>query len=332
MSSTVPRIALCLLAGFLAAACSSIPTAQPDRAALSARKAKAEKLTRNGALAAALVQWRIIESMDPGDPVAPKKRRAIESKIESRAKLRFEKGRQAVAKRRVNIARREFLAALAIDPSHEEAIEQLRIMELRRVRKNRPRVSTPYPQPNAVAVAKNPTPIEKAPAPKAKARAAPPPKIATAAKTNDRAAKKRTSESLRRAMGLAEKGAFLDSIAYFRKHLATFPDDTEAKRLLVSSQREVGIALYNNGKLRESLGHLEASAGSNKAVAAALADAKGRLAQAAYEKGIKAFSQDVGQAIAFWEETLDYDPTHARAKSYLSRAYKIQETLNSLVQ
>jgi hypothetical protein len=67
-------------------------------------------------------------------------------------------------------------------------------------------------------------------------------------------------------------------------------------------------------------------------VEAALSDAKSRLAQEAYEKGVRVFRQDVEMAIALWEQTLAYDPGHVKAKSYLDRAYKIQQSLNSLAQ
>ena len=324
------RIPAILVAGFLAVSCSSftIPTEQPDERAFATRKAKAEKLTRKGALAAALVQWHILESMSRGDPSIAKRRRAVEDRIERQAKLHFEKGQKAASKRQTNRARREFLATLAIDPSHEGAIEHLRAMELKLVRRNRPRITTPSPQPTIAKAAKKPAPAKKKPTA--------PAKVAVVAEANDQTATRVTSESLQQAMGLAEKGAFLASIPYFREHLVAYPEDTEAKRLLATSHREVGITLYNSGKLRESLNHLEASAGQAQAadnvIVMAVADAKGRLAQAAYEKGIRAFRQNVEQAITFWEETLKYNPAHLRAKSYLSKAYKIQKTLNSLVQ
>lgn len=324
------RIPAILMAGFLAASCSSfsIPTEQPDQRAFAERKAKAEKLTRKGALAAALVQWRILESMNRGDPSITTRRRAVEDRIERKAKLHFEKGQKAAGKRQTRTARREFLATLAVDPSHPGAIEQLRTMELTRVRNNRPRITTPSPQPAIAKAAKNPASAKKKPTA--------PAKVAEVGKSNDRNAARLDSKSLQQAMGLTEKGAFLESIPHFRKHLATYPEDAEAKRLLATSHREVGITLYNDGKLRESVNHLEASEGqaqvSDNAAAMALADARGRLAQAAYEKGIRAFRQNVEQAIAYWEETLKYNPTHRRAKAYLNRAYKIQKTLNSLVQ
>ncbi len=360
----VERIPAILLAGLMMSSCSGFDAGNeakgPDKAAIAARKAKAKNLTRKGDLAAALVQWQILETVDRSNSANTKKRRALEAKIKKRAAIHYERGRKALSKRKTKSARQAFLATLALDPGHEDAIEQLRTLELRRVRRNRPKIATPDPKPGvpyvAVQAAKSnkPSTAERQASPKkatpAQAPATPrksaaAPAEVTSGKTTTTAAKIDTetkasdasnSEALQRAMGLAEKGAYLDSIPHLRKHLSEFPKDTKAQNLLAMSHREVGIALYNNGDLRESLSHLEASSGfasaSDAAVAAALADAKDRLAKTAYENGIRVFRSDVKQAIAYWEETLNYDPAHAKAKSYLARAYKIQETLNSLAK
>lgn len=308
---------------------STMPGQQPDQAAFAARRTAAEKLTRRGDLAEAVVQWKVLETLAGHDPELARKRRAVEAEAKRRAESHFDKGTKALAKRRPKEARREFLTVLAFDPTHQDAIEQLRKMEVKQIRRDRPKIASPMPRiangkKTAVAAkAEAPTkktPIKKAPAPQAMQQQAKRPK----------------SESLERAVGLAKQGDYLASIPFFQNHLSQFPADDKATSLLAASHREVGIALYNRGKLEESLSHLEASASYGKpvdaAVKAALTDAKGRLAQQAYEKGVRVFRQDVELAIALWEQTLTYDPTHIKAKSYLDRAYKIQQSLNSLTQ
>ncbi|MDH3913906.1 MAG: hypothetical protein OEU09_21710 [Rhodospirillales bacterium] len=321
---------------FVTAACTSpmismTPAQQPDKAAFSARKTTAEKLTNRGELAEAVVQWKVLETIAGHDPELARKRRAVEAEAKRRAETHFDKATTALAKRRTKEARREFLTALAFDPTHRDAIEQLRKLEVKQVRLDRPRVASPMPRianrKKTAAVANAEASTKKTPAP-AKKAPAPQPK--------PQEAKKPESESLERAVDLAKQGAYLASIPYFRTHLTQFPADDKATTLLATSHREVGIALYNNGKLRESVSHLEASANYGKqadgVVKAALTDAKSRLAQQAYEKGVRVFRQDIAQAIALWEQSLSYDPAHIKARSYLDRAYKIQQTLNSLTQ
>jgi tetratricopeptide (TPR) repeat protein len=316
---------LCLVATACTTPMISImPAQQPDKAAFAARKTAAEKLTRSGKLAEALVQWKVLETIAGRDPELARKRQAVETAAKRRARSHFDKATAALAKRRSKEARRELIAVLAFDPTHQDAIELLRKLEVKRVRRDRPKVASPMPRiankKKTAVAAKVDAPAKKTPAPK----------------PQPQEAKKRTSESLERAVGLAKQGAYLASIPFFRNHLARFPADDKATSLLASSHREVGIALYNHGKLRESLSHLEASTSyagqADGAVEAALADAKGRLAQEAYEKGVRVFRQDIAKAITLWEQTLSYDPAHIKAKSYLDRAYKIQQTLNSLTQ
>ena len=217
-------------------------------------------------------------------------------------------------------------------------------MEIRRVRADRPAVASPMPRlpnhKNKQVAIKADVPVKANATAKSKS-AAPPTSTASLRfppprKPDLRPQKtpSRTSESLERAVALAKRGDYLASIPYYRSHLARYPKDDDATKLLAISHREVGISLYNRGKLRESLSHLEASVSyaktSDSTLQSAVADARSRLAQQSYEKGVRVFREDVGQAIALWEESLSYDPSHAKARSYLDRAYKIQQTLNSL--
>ncbi len=313
------------------------PVGQPDEDAISARKAKAERLTRKGELAEALVEWKVLETMLGGDPELARKRRAVETNAKRQAERHYKTGRSELAKRRVKRARRQFLAALSLDPEHEGATDELRKIEVRRVRAARPAFTSPMPRvpkqmtsqvpakPDVTAKSDSAGPAT------ATARLRSPPRKPELAPSKSPA---RTSQSLDQAVALAKRGDYLAAIPHYRSHLARFPKDGDAAELLAASHREVGISLYNRGKLRESLSHLEASVGysasEDSAVQSAVADAKSRLAQQSYEKGVRVFRQDVAQAIALWEESLRYDPSHVKAKSYLDRAYKIEQTLNAL--
>lgn len=334
MISIRRQIPAYLLICLLAAGCAgpAVTGQQPDAAAFAARKAKAEKLTRSGRLAEALVQWKVLETIAGHDRELARKRRAVEAEARRQAEAHFTEGRDALAKQRVQAARRHFVAALALDPGHEGVVGLLRQIEAARVRRERPKVASPVPRiphqtTTAAADTQGAGQTARAPAgANAVTASTPAPKPPETGNP--------TSESLERAIALAKEGAYLDAIPFYRNHLARYPKDGKAAKLLAASHREVGIALYNNGSLRESLGHLEAALAYAKtddsAVQSAVADAKSRLAQRAYEKGVRVFRQDVAQAIALWEETLLYDPSHVKARSNLDRAYKIQQTLNAL--
>ena len=383
MTRSRSSILALLLTATLAAGCSSVDQSaapQVDPVNLAERKAKAYELTARGDLNAALLQWRILETLDDEDSEVVAKRKHVETRIRRLVKRHLQRGEQALAERDIKAAQTEFVLVLALEPANSTARDHLRKLELAQVRRKRPRkddyVDT-VPRKPAASVAAKSTPAQEAakpagsmsPAPAALAEeempaepeARPPDTpeaqaetssaelLRTAAVVRDEPAAEAvvaaleespaqamTSESLEQAKGLAQKGAYLDSIPLFLAHLEAFPEDEKAQDLLAISHREVGISLYRTGKLRESVDHLEAMAsqtGRPDAEAAdILANAKDQLARETYESGVRIFRDDVQQAIAFWHETLRYDPGHAKAQSYLAKAYKIQETLKALDQ
>ena len=311
-----------VLVALMASGCelpSVISKAAPPQT-VGERKAKAAALARQGDLAGALVEWRIVEAMTGRDAEVVRQRRKVESEIDRKASAKVEAGRKAAAKGSIKTARRHYLAALEVDPNHEGAIEALRRIEVVRVRRSRPKMVEPKPYRGVAAA---PAGTAK-PAASAQGAAKPKPaETSTAAR----------SAALEQAVALAKQGYHTRAIGRFEAYLKKFPGDRDARALLSSSHRALGMALYKEDKLEQSIAHLQkAEAGKDPVAARMLADARGRLAQDAYEKGIRVFRKDVVQAIALWEESLAYDPAHAKAKSYLDKAYKIQDTLNSLKQ
>ena len=289
----------------------SEPPAEPR---LSERKTKAVALSRKGDLAAALVEWRVLETLSGGDAEVTRERRKLETEISRRTAADFAKGRKAASKGRLKQARRSFLAVLKADPNHGAAIEELRKIEVLRVRQRRPNY-VGYQAARAAAA----KPV-RPPDPPAATQSAPSPPSPPKSEVKEAAA-------------LAAQGDHDRAIALLETHLQRHPEDREARARLSSSHAAVGVALFKAGKLEQSLAHLEKSAGGegrDPQVTRMLADAKGKLAQDAYEKGVRVFRQDVDKAIAYWEKTLAYDPAHTKAKLHLERAYRIQATLKSI--
>lgn len=370
-------LALLLTASLVAGCATSEAPAppQPDPGSFAARKAKAHELTERGDWTAALLQWRILETLDSKDAEIARKRKRIEARIRREAQRHLGRGREALAKRDRKTARQEFVLVLALDPGNDEARKRLQRLELVESRRRRPRKEDRVDNdpPKSVAAAavdngskiSNPTPKQAAQESVAAKRALAAPaleveKVAVPLDTVNLTTKPQgqsipskiepavldakelaptaplTSESLERAKGLLQEGAYLDSIPFFLAHLRVFPEDRKAMELLAASHREVGISLYQEGQLRASVDHLEAMASnarvSDPKAVAALTAAKDQLAQETYENGVRIFREDVNQAIAFWHETLRYNPGHGKAQSYLAKAYKIQETLKALDQ
>ena len=366
------RFDVILLPLLLAFGCTQ-PEPLPDQAvpsgsessAMEARAARAERLASEGDLMGAVQQWRILELLDGDNASYSSKRRALEAERDRRVEKALERSREAVAKRQAKAAKAAFLEVLAYDGLNEEARAGLQAMEAAQVRRNRPRIA--YAQPPTSRPAPPVTASER-PAPRVTPAAAgerrktsqsaaaleiidgaqfqeSPPldaddeaergtQLAARSTAADRTMETARAESLETAIDLAKNGNHLAAIPRLKAHLQRFPKDGTAQDLLATSHRAIGIAYYEDGKLRESVSHLRASADYAKVAdpltQAALNDASAKLAQQAYEEGVKVFKSDIGQAIDYWEESLEYDPSHLRARSYLDKAYKIQDTLSDI--
>ena len=326
MIAEARRVAyLVVLAGLTASCAQTSPPATLSEDFPAEREKLARQLAKKGDLSGALAQWRVLERVGPDDRSAERERRKLESRIDKKVKATFAKAKDDLAKGRSTQAWKGFLRVVRLDPNHTGALAELRALEVRRLRRSRSRVVESLYQKELEAA--------KAETRKAAAPAKKPDK--STGKTQPQDSANPRSRSLSRSRDLIEKAAFRKSIAALEQHLKTYPEDREAKELLSLSHRRLGLELYEEGRLREALPHLKASrtlgtGADAERVGKALSETKRRLAQESYEKGLRAFQTDVDQAIVFLQETLVYDPNHAKAQVFLSRARKTKETLGSL--
>ncbi len=337
------RASAFLLVAGLTAACAQLTL--PGTSNVAGRKQQAEELTRQGNLAEALVQLKILETLNPRDPEIVEMRRSVEAETKRLADIHYQKA-EAAAKRSNREAQQEYVAVLAYDPQHEGALRRLRQLELQSNRGNRPKMGGPeaptktaYPEAPAQmagpVTAPSPPPRDlPKPAAKPEPSAAPPPTVKIAPGNSEEGGKVAQQQPLDQAVANVKAGTYLNLIAYAESYLVDHPGDDKAVEMLALSHEKAGLALYRDGELRQSLRHLEFavkySGDSDSPSAAALAAVKTRLADQTYEQGVRAFRQDISQAIAYWEETLTYDPGHVKAREFLSKAYRIRETLNEI--
>ena len=103
------------------------PPPPPDpRAPLVARhRGQAEALERDGQLRRALDEWKIVLTIDPADAAARRSLADLEGRIERAVTERVEAGKAALARGVQAEARRQFLAALALDPANRTAFSAL---------------------------------------------------------------------------------------------------------------------------------------------------------------------------------------------------------------
>jgi tetratricopeptide (TPR) repeat protein len=103
------------------------PPPPPDpRAPLVARhREQAEALERDGQLRRAADEWQIVLTIDPTDAAARKSLTALEGRVERTVTEKIEAGKAALARGVQAEARRQFLAALALDPANKTAFNAL---------------------------------------------------------------------------------------------------------------------------------------------------------------------------------------------------------------
>ena len=93
---------------------------------LAARhRQQAEALERDGQLRRAAEEWKIVLTITPADARARESLRALQARIGQLVAERIDEGRKALARGVQVEARRQFLAALALDPSSRAAFEAL---------------------------------------------------------------------------------------------------------------------------------------------------------------------------------------------------------------
>ena len=101
------------------------PTPDPRAVLVARHRQEAESLERDGQLRRALDEWKTLLTIDPGDTAAQQSMRALEGRIEKSVAEKIEAGRAALSRGVQAEARRQFLAALALDPSNKVAFQAL---------------------------------------------------------------------------------------------------------------------------------------------------------------------------------------------------------------
>jgi hypothetical protein len=97
----------------------------PLRGIPETSRATAARLEKEGDLSGALFRWKVVLAFLPADPEAGRKVESLGVRIRTEADRHYREGVEFFEKRSFPAARREFLAALAMDPGHAEALKYI---------------------------------------------------------------------------------------------------------------------------------------------------------------------------------------------------------------
>lgn len=361
-----PRPAEVTLAPALPAPAPPTPPAPDPREPLVARhREQAQALEREGDLRRALLEWKIALTIGPDDAAARAALVALEGRIERAVADRIEAGRAALARGVQVEARRQFLGALALDPTNRVAFEALQT-HAREVEfvthtvrpgdtlqslalryygdRSRSEViwETNQLPPNprlavgtALKIPEIPglpfiQPEARRPAPPAPGAPAPSP--ASPPKTDP--AKDEYTEVnplLAEAREAFDRNEYADALSDVDKFLAGSPgnrDGLALKKQVLYRQGKVHLTERRYEESFRTLTQLTRLQPDYEDSAALLKEARARAVERHYSQGVRLYREEkLGEAVEQWRTVLDLDPQNANARRNIDQAERLLKAL-----
>jgi len=303
----------------LLSGCSSTPERPPSQASIPVeslniknRKALAHAYYKERDYASSLVQWKILRTIYPNNTEYKNRIRVMEALVKRRTKLHISTGKSELKKKNYKKAELFFLKTLAMNPTHHEALVLLKKIKARQVEEKQ------------LAKTKR---LKK----KQQAKATRNPEI-------DMANVSPSQEQLYLEMGinLYNRNDWSGSIREIRKYLAIIENDQKAKKYVANAHTKLSNTYETRGHLEPALQHLEDSMMYSERVTEKqqkrLETLKHQIAENYYANGIKAYRENINQAISFWERAIKYNPNHFKAQNRLTKARQIQVNLQKISQ
>ena len=341
------------------------PPTDPREPLVARHVEQAAALERAGDLRRAADELKVALTIRPGDAPAAGALKTLEATIEDQVAERIRAGRAALARGVQVEARRQFLAALALDPSNRVAFGALQT-DTREVAfiahtvrsgdtlaalaqryygdRSRSEViwETNQLPPNPRLVAGTILKIPEIPGvpfvqPEARRPAAPPPATSppATARTEPPVKEEFAAEVnpiLAEAREALDRKDWNEALSDVDRFLATNPGNADG--IAVKKQ-----ALYQQGKTQldsrrytesyRALVQLARLQPDYEDSAKLLQQARTRAIEQHYAQGLRLYQEEkLAEAISEWRLVLDLDPQHANAKKNLDQAEKLQKALD----
>lgn len=277
------------------------PYAQVVSANTSKREKAALQFAEQGRYADALVQWKILFTLDPQNRRYRAQILNTRAHISTMVAQLLRSGNTALENGDLVTARRSYLAALAQDPANNMALEKMRGLEYSRVW--------------GIQSAK----LEKL-------------KSAEERKSETASEQERFYFELGTLM--FQQGDYLGAVREIQKYLNSYSKDPQAKKLMGDALAKLAESQRQQGQLKDALDNLEQAKRYNGNKAEKPTDIENKvrkaLAEDYYSKGLRARRTDLARAIEMWRKALEYNPAHANAKIRLNEALRMQKNLEKI--
>ena len=279
---------------------------------------EAKRFEQEGRLRESLERWKIVLTIDPKSAEGMQKEKELSAKIQEKLRGHIAAGKEQVLQRKREAAQREFLAALRLDPSNREALEQLYLSD------EQLGEQTAFAKP----LGKGSTQAKLQSSGDARAKPMP------AEEESEEEEESGEEVSFAEAAELFRQGDYLAAIDAFTRVLAKQPGLREA----VEYQK---LAYYNQGlaymkaenyaealKLFEKLKRIQPDF---KRLPSYMQTAREKLADQHYLAGIRHFKeQKLQEAIDEWDQALVLNPKLESAKRSQERARKLLKNLEEI--
>ena len=340
------------------------PTADPRAPLVGRHRERAEALERDGQLRGARDEWKVALTIDPGDAAAERSLKALEGRIERAVAEKIEAGRAGLARGARAEARRQFLAALALDPFNRAAFQALQ-NEARDVEfvnhtvrqgdtlqslaqryygdRSRSEViwETNQLPPNPRLVAGTMLKIPEIPGvpfihPEARRPApavAPPVAVAPSAPKGEPAKEEYTEVNplLAEAREALERRDYGEALSDIDKFLAGNPgnrDGLTVKKQALYWQGKAHLAGRRYEESYRSLAQLVRLQPDYEDSAALLKQARARALETHYREGVRLYREEKpAEAITEWRAVLELEPEHASARRNIDQAERLLKAL-----
>jgi tetratricopeptide (TPR) repeat protein len=294
--SLLQRITLLVLLGTLCA-CSGMPPSNSARQSFAAaQKEQARALEAEGRLAEALVYWRSLQPLEPGNSETSQAVVRLEKEISRKATDYYGRGEKAWKRGDTRQASTWFLKVLALEPGHERALASLRKIQSRQVRGEQSAKST---------------------------------------KENVELVERRTgvsNEQMAEFQALYDAGDYNQLLRVARALKGA--QRPELVALQVKAHLKLADILQAQGDSAAALAQLDAAMALKAEPAPALAaradEVRLALGQEYFVRGKKLLSTDIDAAIVALEKAVKFDPGNTAAEASLLKARKMQDNLRRI--
>jgi tetratricopeptide (TPR) repeat protein len=342
------------------------PVPDPRAPLVAGHRERAEALARDGALRRAADEWKVVLTIDPNDAPARASLKALEGGIEQAVAQRIEAGRAALARGVQAEARRQFLAALALDPGNRTAFQTLQnearepdfmthtvrqgdtLASLaQRYYGDRSRSEVIWetnqlpPNPKLVAgtILKIPE-IPGVPFVQPEPRRPPAAAVATAptpstpGATKSEPSKEEFTEVnplLADAREALERNDYAEALSDIEKFLAGSPGNRDGlviKKQALYQQAKLHLAERRYEESYRTLAQLARLQPDYEDSAALLRQARTRAVDVHYREGVRLYREEKpAEAIVQWRTVLELDPQHVNARRNIDQAERLLKAL-----